>query len=709
MFLLYFLLFLLLLGFSNYLIQKVRKDLSLKRKFYDFRDNNAIVYTVLTMILVYFAVNLFVPDPTFKTTEEKIAYGKETSQPWLVSQSYRALLATDSMNPDLAFGLIDAHFDPAQNLCPDYRAYNHEEGFIYNYFKRFADSDEQEKSDFGNLFIGLYNFYKGDEYNAGTSFAEVKNQNLKYLNNFQGRVNFYNHNRERGYANLLREIELKGYTAGAYRNLALLYDFEQKHTELFLLTYNPESRPYVPYAIRTGVYIRSNDLGSYFKDLFSEVILSGNVVGIAGAFLILLAWVIYLLRVNIQRSSGIVTALFVVLFSAVMMIPVWLLYDFFEFGLGFTLNGEVFNDLMYCIFGIGVIEEFVKIVPFLLLLFFTKKIKEPIDYIMYASLAALGFAFVENILYFQEDSLNIMHSRALTASISHMIDSSIVAYGLILARFKYKRNSVLYFFLFFFLAAVSHGFYDFWLLNDVVSDYSIVTFFYLLTSILIYASLINNALNQATEPSANIHLNSAKLSSNLAAWLVGVFLFEFICLTWIYGPTISNRELITSTLGGGYLILFLSVRLGNIDIFPGEWYRINWFVGLLPAQVVYGDKRPNYNLALGKKVLIQNFRTNSKLATFLPVRGEIIRREKIGGFTGWYLVKLEQKIPFKTYNQEHIMIRPKNMVELLHADHDTIFHFSAVPNMDELNGPNKNEKSIVFFDWVKVREISGAN
>ena len=76
-----------------------------------------------------------------------------------------------------------------------------------------------------------------------------------------------------------------------------------------------------------------------------------------------------------------------------------LLYDFFDYSLGFKKSGEVVNDLFYCVFGIGLIEETVKIIPFLLMLKFSRQINESIDYVIYASVSALGFAFMENLIY----------------------------------------------------------------------------------------------------------------------------------------------------------------------------------------------------------------------------------------------------------------------------------------------------------------------
>lgn len=714
MVLIVFFLTLLLIGFVTYLVQKFRADHRLNRKFHDFGDGNAIVYVIIALIAVFIGTNIFLNEPQFENYTEQESYGVETAQPWLVSETYRTRLESDSLNADYMFALIEAHYDPAQHLGPSVSAYNNEEAFIYQKLLDFTLREDSVQSDFGHLFLGIYCFQRaihsevvkaGDMEDAGEHLSQVKNTNLKYYNNILGRVNYYYGNHNLGKRNLWTEVKSGGYKKGAYENLALIYDYEKDYNSLAMLTYTEESKPFIPYRIRTGVYIRANDVVNYTLDLFGQFFQNVNLVGFSGALFILLVWMMYLMRVNVQRSTTWLSAILVVIFSSVLIFPVWLLYDYFGYGLNFALNGEIWNDFLFCVFGIGVIEEFVKIVPFLIILLFTKKIKEPIDYIIYASLCALGFAFVENFQYFQQDSLNIMHSRALSASISHMIDSSIIAYGLVLAKFKHNRSQVLYFVLFFILAAVSHGFYDFWLLNDVVREYSLITFAYLLTSILLYASFINNCLNNASDRTANIRLNTAKLSSDLAALLVGIFLFEYICLTLIYGPIIGNRELITSILGGGYLILFLAIRLSNIDIFPGEWYKIDWFVGFSPLQIIYSDKKPNYNLAIGKKILIQNFKPKSKLAPLLPAKGEIVSREKIRGSTAWFLVKLDPKISFYDYNNDYVVVRPKNMFQLLKKDEDYFYYFAAVENIEALKGPEKPDNAIVFIDWVSVREI----
>ncbi|CAN5892914.1 hypothetical protein BH11BAC7_BH11BAC7_21920 [soil metagenome] len=707
MFFIYTVLGLLLLGFGNFLLLKFKKDKKLGRKFYDFNDGNFIVYSVLLLIASFLSVNFILNDPQFSDSNKQLEYGQKTAQPWLVSQAYRERIEKKSSSIDDHFHLVEMHFNEFQEQGPDYKKYNSEGTFIYYHYTQLSESGDAAQADIGNLFLGVYYYKQNDFALAADHLGKVENRKLKYLNNFAAMVNYYNGKRSEAKENLLQEIKLHGYLEGAYYNLARIYNYELNYTELQKLVYNPESKPFIPNEFRNTIYIRNKDVSSYFKNTLTGIFKNTNPIGFTGAFLILCIWIMYLLRVNIHRRRNTFSVWATVLLSAVLVFPVWLLYDFYKYALHFKLNGEVMNDALYCVFGIGVIEELIKIIPFLLILRFTKVIKEPIDYMMYASLSALGFAFVENLMYFRDGSINIIHTRALTASISHMIDSSIIAYGLVLAKFRHKKNTALFFFGFFLIAAFAHGFYDFWLLNETASGYWIMTFLCLLVSIQVYASFINNALNNPAQINQNVQLNTARLGSDLAAALVFVFVFEYVCLAFIYGPTIGNRELISSVITGGYMILFLSVRLSNIDVFPGDWARINFLVGLMPASIIYGGKKPNYNAALGTKIRMRAYRRQGKLDDVLPLEGEIIRREKISGFTGWFFVKLKTQMPYLKLNNEYVLIRSKNPIELIGESEDVIIYFNTIPDIALLEKPVKKVEDFKFMDWAVVNKEPG--
>ncbi len=699
MFLIYFILFLLLVGFSNFLIQKFKKDKKYNRKFYDFEESTSVVVSIFLLIISFTLINIFCADPVFKDLSEKIEYGKKTAQPWLESSAYKELIQKDTNNVDLLFTFVKSHFDENQEMGPSVRDFNREGTFLFDYYNSWTRSANPHKADMGQLGMALYYYYRNDHTMCRDHLQKVKDTKLKYLNTYLGLQYFYFNETYQAEQCLKREIKQKGDIAGAYRKLVGIYDYEKRFTKITPLVYDKAVTAFIPYDLRKRVYITNYDFSNYFKDFFSQVFSNSNIIGFLGAFLILIIWCLYLVRVNVYSKGKWKSIVFTLVLSSLFVYPVCLLYDTYEYLLGFDLNGNILNDFLYCVFGIGVMEELVKVIPFLIVLKFTKSINEPIDYIMYASFSALGFAFVENFEKFGDGSINIIHSRALTASIAHMIFSSLIAYGLILAKFRYKKKPFLFGMLFFFIAAFAHGFYDFWLLNKIVSDYYIFTFICLLTCILIYSSLINNALNHSLTSSDNLNLNTSKLSADLAAGLIIVFLFEYLCLVYIYGPTIGNREFISSALSGGYLILFLSVRLSNLDILPGEWAPVDFFVGLLPGQVIYGDKKPNYNSLVGQRVSIKLFRKKGILVTLLPVEGEIVKREKISGSTAWLLVKLDNPLPIKS-NKEYVLIRAKERLAIIRKGDDTIISLVFIPKLELLDNKSKNIKDFNFIDWA---------
>ena len=113
-----------------------------------------------------------------------------------------------------------------------------------------------------------------------------------------------------------------------------------------------------------------------------------------------LAWMIYIILLDIFEKENIWAITGTLLLAMIFCIFCLLLYDIWDYRLNFRINGRWLNDLIYCIFGIGFIEEAVKVIPVILILLFTKNINESVDYIIYASISAIGFSFVENISYF---------------------------------------------------------------------------------------------------------------------------------------------------------------------------------------------------------------------------------------------------------------------------------------------------------------------
>ena len=163
-----------------------------------------------------------------------------------------------------------------------------------------------------------------------------------------------------------------------------------------------------------------------------------------------------------------------------------------------SITGDPFNDFWYCVGVIGFSEEFIKLIPWVVFAIFSRKIKEPYDYILYACASALGFAFTEN-LYYLEESHNIS-GRSVLSTVGHMFDATLVAYGLILAKYRchqiWKKIGVIL--LFFFLSCLSHGFYDYLLISPAQKGKLFITIIFFLLSLHFWMFMMNNAMNNSS-------------------------------------------------------------------------------------------------------------------------------------------------------------------------------------------------------------------
>jgi RsiW-degrading membrane proteinase PrsW (M82 family) len=114
----------------------------------------------------------------------------------------------------------------------------------------------------------------------------------------------------------------------------------------------------------------------------------------------------------------------------------------------------------YSVGVIGLLEEFFKYLPFLLIVIRFKAFDEKIDGIVYASILALGFASYENSRYLGHMEGFELFGRAFASPLTHTIFSSIWGYTVGVARIKGKSiltaslKGLL-------LAALLHGLFDF--------------------------------------------------------------------------------------------------------------------------------------------------------------------------------------------------------------------------------------------------------
>ena len=683
---------------------KFRDDRLHGRNFFNFGDYNFLIGSITVLGAFWAAFTLISPEPNFKNADKQVQFGMETRQPWLVTDAMWKKIKTDSTNPDFHFTLVEQHFLQVQDPFspPDIPAYNREASRIYNYLTDLCEQTNSSRgNDIGNLFLALYyveNRNSEDFEAAAFHLRQVTDRSLKYLNYTEGRLMMYGAGTILAEPYFDEEIKLNGYKEGAWEQLAIIYSVSEKNEALKKLIYSPESRGSVPVEYRYKVYFLNGDLLSFYELRFGKMMGALNLWGILGDLLILFTWLFFLHRLSFLSPIKWKHFFLAVGIGALLAMFSWLLYEFYHHVLHFWSNGEIGNDLLFSFLGIGFIEELVKLIPFLILLRFTKIIKRPVDYLLIASAAGLGFAFFENLLYFSKYGLDVIHSRALTASVSHMASSAIVAYGFVLLKFRYpKRWWIVP--VFFLLAVFAHGFYDFWLLNDKVHRLAIVTLFFFLSEILVYVSFLNNALNHSTDgitKTSNLSLNTQQLSAFIAGALILVFVIEYTGTCIIYGTTIGNHTLMNSFFSGGYLIFFLSVRLSNIDIIPGQWMKIEFFSGILPSEIMGGSKKLNQNSVVGLRLDFVTDERTKTLAMQMPFSGTVRRRLRMKGFSGWFIVELENNLRVGNVETKMIYIRSKNAGELISKEDETTVGVFVRMNEGE-------KVNLVFVDWAVAK------
>ena len=124
--------------------------------------------------------------------------------------------------------------------------------------------------------------------------------------------------------------------------------------------------------------------------------------------------------------------------------------------------------LLYAVLAIGPIEEFAKLLPFILVVVHFRSFDEPIDGIIYASFIGLGYAAVENLHYLQYLTPLESYARGFAGPVVHILFASIWAYAIGRARLA-NRSIVIAAIVGFGFAALLHGIYDFFVLLQPVA------------------------------------------------------------------------------------------------------------------------------------------------------------------------------------------------------------------------------------------------
>ncbi len=662
---------------------------------------NFILYIIPVALLLVIFVNFFIGEPKFNSLEEEEIHYLQSEDYEKQEHFYGGLLQKDTFNIYYHFNLVTAHFNRDNEVSQELgKNISIADDSVQIYYRSFLLRSSIIAQDMGHFGLGMY-YYKTDQFDSAyANFKQIVNPELPYLNYMFGCV-FMQNDSLLASQYFEDEIANDGYLEGAYKGLIELN--LDNIDELYRLATNEHSSPYMSVYVKRKVFFNKGDLRAYFKSIFERFLKAFNVYGFGGALLILLVWLNYLVKLDFyqkERWRPIIITLFLAMPFAFLTSY---FSDYLKFSWHFTLNGELLHDLFYCVVGIGLVEEMIKIIPFLLVLKWGKVIKEPIDYIIYSSVSALGFAFIENIFYFDLGGLQRIQGRAISAVIIHLFNSSLIAYAMVLGKYIPKYQQWKTFIIGLAVVAVWHGFYDFWLINQTASKFSMITFFQLLIGMFVWSSMINNCMNNSSNFERSEHYDPRTLNDYLLYGLSFVFMFEYIVVSLQYGASSANKILISDALQGSFLLVFLTFSLSKFDIIRHYWAPISfWDWHTLINSHRIHPQYFNLKEIIGQNIEISVFREESLLKETLPVNGVIQSRELISWEKDWYFVKLNKPILIGETQYHQILIKAKEINEIILSKPRQIVNVRGVSNELLLFEKKKTKTDFPFLDYAVI-------
>jgi len=137
-------------------------------------------------------------------------------------------------------------------------------------------------------------------------------------------------------------------------------------------------------------------------------------------------------------------------------------------------TGDLVGDAIYFVLGVGLREELAKLLCFLPMLYWLRRGKAQGEGLILGAGVGLGFAFIENVSYFEAGVLGTAMTRFLTANFLHMSLTAIAAEAVTRAVRERTDTATASAVNTFGLVVLLHGAYDWFLVTPGMADYSIL-------------------------------------------------------------------------------------------------------------------------------------------------------------------------------------------------------------------------------------------
>ena len=402
---------------------------------------------------------------------------------------------------------------------------------------------------------------------------------------------------------------------------------------------------------------------------------SENILQIApvlGAICGAMLWLTYFVKIDVLEPEKTLDLVFA--FCVGFLTPNITLFVYGIFTqIGFDFNNHFWNDLIFSIVGIGLVEELSKLIGVLVVFILIRKsINEPIDYLVYAGIIALGFAIRENYIYFNNYGSHIITGRTLISSLTHIINTSICVYGIY--RFKIFNKGYIFINSFFgiFIAIVSHGLFDFFLKQQIIGMFTpfLASGIYLI-GINFWIQMFNNCINFSPFFNYDKLRYTSRLYKTIMNWYIALLFIEFFYVWYFKNVQIAFVDVFKNIFNEGVLLVIVSLRASRLKLSKRKYFKIKMqlpfyytknddedinILGFLPLKI-RGESRKEFRFYryMGKDVFIcplnpeqSSIKTNRK--------GRFLKKYFLKNEVVAYLIELYENENFK---KEIFIMKPK--------------------------------------------------
>jgi len=296
---------------------------------------------------------------------------------------------------------------------------------------------------------------------------------------------------------------------------------------------------------------------------------------VTGAVLGAMLWINYFKKIDVLEKERTIDLLLA--FSIGYLTPTLALWMYYVLEvLGFNFNGDLLNDLLYSVFGVGFTEEIVKLLGVLLTFKLLKKrINEPIDYLIFGGIVALGFSIRENFIYYNNYGSQIMTGRTLISCLVHIINTSVCVYGIYRFKSFNKGNPFINSLVGIAVAILSHGLFDFFLTQPIIGSLTpfLSTIVYLI-GINFWIQMMNNSINFSPFFNYAIISTSTRLYTSVALWYLAIIILEFSYAAYYKDLTYALIDSGKNLLNEGILIIIVALRISRLKISHRKYFPI---------------------------------------------------------------------------------------------------------------------------------------